>query len=55
MGVEKQGIELGQARAAAGKGNEEEQCTQPAGNPNHASSLGPWVSHVHSKKLGAVH
>jgi hypothetical protein len=39
MGVEKQGIEFGQAQAA-GKGDEEEQCTEPAGNPNHAGSLG---------------
>jgi hypothetical protein len=53
--VEKQGIEFGQARAAAGKGDEEEHCTQPAGNPNHASSLGSWVTLVHSKKLGTVH
>ena len=37
MGVEEQGVELGQTQVAAGKGDEEEQCTEPAGNPNHAA------------------
>jgi hypothetical protein len=40
MGVEKEGVELGQARATTRKGDEEEHCTEPAENPNHASSLG---------------
>ena len=37
MGVEKQSVELGQTQISAGKGDEQEQCTEPARNPNHAA------------------
>ncbi|MEA2724588.1 MAG: hypothetical protein QOH59_2359 [Gemmatimonadales bacterium] len=55
VGVEQQCIDVGQARAAAQEEDEEKECTEAAGSPKHARSVGVGTILVHSEKLDTVH